>query len=120
MIDKITMAEVWEELTPNERDVLAKMVGAPEGAVAITKISTVLKAVIYRFYDKNQIDDGHTHATQIQQIQQHYEMEIKRQQIEMEREMRRRFQHEMQQITYTSNTSNPLNPLEYMRKNYGL
>ena len=45
------MAEVWEDLDQDERSTLAKMVGADQGVLALSKVASVLRAVIYRYHD---------------------------------------------------------------------
>ncbi len=46
-----TMADVWEELDQNEREIICMMVGLPQGQLALMKISKIFKAIVYRYHD---------------------------------------------------------------------
>lgn len=71
MPDKLTMAEVWESLDPLERTMLAKMTGVEQGILALQKIETVLKAVLYRYHDHDIKQTAYpAHLAQQQALQQ--------------------------------------------------
>jgi len=103
MTDKPTMAAVWEELSHEERELLTKMVNpnADQGSLALMKISTVLKAIAYRYMD-------HDVQAATQQANQQIIEQMRRQmQYEMQR-MKEEYIHrqiaQVQQVRTTDNT----------------
>lgn len=88
MTEKLTMAQIWEELDPDERKILAEMTGLEQGILSLTKLSSALKAIIYRYHDKSSYDRqqveiiSRQYETSLQQqmaiIKQQYEHELMR------------------------------------------
>lgn len=77
----LTMAEVWDELDERERSFLSEMTGLPQGQMSLSKISTILKATIYRYHDKPEIPVPDPIA--VQRERDRYEHEIRRIEHEM-------------------------------------
>lgn len=55
---KLSMALVWEELTPEERNGLSLLLGINTGQMALSKVSTVLKGIWYKHYYSAQMIGG--------------------------------------------------------------
>ena len=60
---RLTMIRVWEELDEHERNALSTMCGIASGQMALTKISTILKAIAYKHGYVLGTQSGHTHTS---------------------------------------------------------
>lgn len=88
MTDKVTMAAVWEELTEEEKQILTQMTGVQLGPLALTKLSTVLKAVIYRYHEKPE-QDHFEWAIRQKQFALEMQKKIERTQFDIDQEYKK-------------------------------